>query len=80
MNQAITDAAGGYLAPKIMRGFRLRWLVYGAAAYYALRFMSKRGIFPNQADAALNAIDNGLAAIKSRVGLGQEQAVSPTVH
>jgi len=70
MNPTVTNAAAPYIAPKVLRGFRLRWLIYGAAAYYALRLMSKRGIFPKQTDAALDAIDRGLGAVKNQVGIG----------
>ncbi len=68
MNPTIEAAATAYIAPKLLKAFRLRWLVFGAAAYFGLRLMSKRGIFPKQADAALNAIDKGIDAVKSRVG------------
>ncbi len=53
---------------QMLRGFRLRWLVYGAAAYYALRLMSKNGIFAKQADAALDVIDRGIDTVKTQVG------------
>ena len=79
MNNLVKEAAGAYVAPKVLKAFRFRWLLFGAAAYYGLRFMSKRGIFPKQADAALNVIDNGIAAIKSQVGMSNE-APAPTVH
>ncbi len=69
MNSKIEAAAATYVAPKLMRNFKLRWLLYGAAAYYGLRLMSKRGIFPTQADAALDVIDRGIGAVKQRVGM-----------
>lgn len=80
MNTAIRDVAGAVVAPKLMRSFRFRWLFFAAAAYYGLRLMSKRGIFPEQADAALNVIDNGIAALKNQVGIGQSTANAPTMH
>lgn len=68
MAKAIQNAAATAAGAKMLRGFRLRWLVYGAAAYYALRLMSKNGIFAKQADAALDVIDRGIATAKERVG------------
>ena len=53
MNQTISTAAGAMLAPKVIRAFRFRWLVYGAVAYFGLRLMKQNGIFEKQADAAL---------------------------
>lgn len=69
MNPAIETAAASYIAPKVFRGFRFRWLVYGAAAYYGLKFLNKRGILPKQTDAALNLIDRGINVAKQRVGI-----------
>ena len=59
MDKKIQHAATALMAPKLLNGFKVRWLFYGAAAYYALRYMSKRGLFPTQADAALEVIDRG---------------------
>lgn len=75
MNKA-TEAIGvGYIAPKLLRGFRLRWIAYGALAYFGLRMMSKRGIFPKQADAALDVIDKGIDTVKSSVmGMGKKNS------
>lgn len=80
MNPNITQAAGTYLAPKFLRAFRLRYLIFGAMAYYGLRLMSKRGIFPEQADAALDVIDRGIGALKNQVGLGSTTSQVETLH
>ena len=69
MNKAIETAAAAYIAPKLIGGFKFRYVVYGIAAYLALREMSRRGIFPKQTDAALGAIDQGLSLAKDRLGL-----------
>lgn len=69
MNPTIETVAAGYIAPKVLSRFRFRWLIYGAAAYFGLRYMSKRGIFPKQADAALDVIDKGIDAVKTQVGM-----------
>ncbi len=80
MNTTLNTAAAAALAPKVLRGFRFRWLIYGAAAYYGLRLMSKRGIFPKQTDAALNVIDRGLDALKSQVGLKSPEVPTGVTH
>jgi hypothetical protein len=85
MNQAVTNATSAYLGGKFLQKFRLRWLLYGAAAYYGLRYMSRHGIMKPQADAALNVIDKGLGMAKQRVGLGHTTSASsvqdiPTTH
>ena len=70
MNPNVTNAATALVAPKLMKSFKLRWLVYGAAAYYGLKYMSSRGIFPKQTGAALDLIDKGIDVAKERVGFG----------
>ena len=71
MNPNISNAAGAVLAPKVLKGFRLSWLLYGAAAYYGLKYMNKRGILPNQTGAALNLIDQGIGFAKNQFGLNR---------
>lgn len=71
MESVISKAAAGYIGPKVLSNFRFKWLVYGAAAYYGLRFMNKRGILPKQTDAALNLIDRGIGFAKEQVGIGR---------
>lgn len=67
MNKTTEAIAAGYIAPKVLSRFKLRWIAYGALAYFGLRMMSKRGIFPKQADAALDVIDKGIDTVKSSV-------------
>lgn len=71
MNEEVKTAATGYLAPKIMKGFRLRWLVFGAAAYFGIRYLNKKGIFEKQTGAALDLVDRGIDAVKSGFGLNE---------
>lgn len=71
MNPNISTAAGAYLAPKVLRGFRLSWLVYGAAAYYGLKYLNKRGILPNQTGAVLGVIDQGINYAKDQFGMNR---------
>ncbi len=70
MDQRITSAAAAIIAPRLIGAFRLRWLIYGAAAYFGLRYMSKRGILPDQANAALNMIDQGFGFAKKQISDG----------
>lgn len=71
MNSKITKAAGAAMVPRVMTGFRLSWLVYGAAAYYGLKFLNKRGILPTQTAAAIGLIDKGIDYAKNQFGLNQ---------
>lgn len=82
MNPTVSNAATAYLAPKVMRGFRLKWLLYGAAAYYGLKYLNKRGILPKQTDAAIGLIDRGIDMAKRQVGLGSnlQHDVNTTRH
>jgi hypothetical protein len=69
MDTLLKNAAASYVVPKVARGFRLSWLVYGAAAYFGIRYLNKRGILPNQTGAALNLVDRGIDMVKKQVGL-----------
>jgi hypothetical protein len=76
MNKTTEALAAGYIAPKVIGGFKLRWIAYGVLAYFGLRMMSKRGIFPKQADAALDVIDKGIDTVKNQVkGLTNKKSV-----
>lgn len=69
MNHHVKKAATAYIAPKLIaRGFRMHWLAMGALAYFGLRFMNKRGIFPEQTKSALDLIDRGIDMAKEQIG------------
>lgn len=74
MKNKAEKVAGAIATPMALRGFRLRWLVYGAAAYFGLRMLSKSGIFQKQADAALDVIDKGIDMVKDQVGMSASPA------
>ena len=76
MNPTIETAAHAYLVPKIARNFKMKWVIYGAAAYYGLRFLRSRGIMANQADFALNLIDRGIHTVKNAVIPQQQTTIS----
>lgn len=80
MNPTLEKAAAAYIAPKVLRGFRFRWLVYGAAAYFGLKYLNQRGILPKQTDAALNLIDKGIGLAKNQLGLQSESKPSDLRH
>jgi hypothetical protein len=67
-------------SPAFLKNFKFSWLLYGAAAYYGLKFMSKRGIFSTQADAALDVIDQGIDMAKQTVGLGAKSEQPSATH
>ncbi len=69
MKAQVGQAVAATALPTLLRGFRLRWIVYGAAAYFGLRMLSKKGIFQKQADAALGVIDKGIDVVKKQVGI-----------
>lgn len=71
MNPNVSHAAAAYMAPKVMRGFKFSWVLYGVAAYYGLKYMNKRGILPTQTGAALGWIDQGISFAKNQFGMGQ---------
>ncbi|MBC7741478.1 MAG: hypothetical protein H7061_04720 [Bdellovibrionaceae bacterium] len=68
MNSAVNKAAI-VAAPSLLSRFKLRYLVLGVGAYYALKMLRSRGALPKQADAALDYIDRGIDMAKDRVGL-----------
>jgi hypothetical protein len=74
MARNVQDAAGAFVAPQLLRNIKFRWIVMGVAAYYALRYLSRRGILPEKADAALDLIDKGIDTAKQSVGLAAGEA------
>ncbi|HMN69790.1 MAG TPA: hypothetical protein PKC28_14700 [Bdellovibrionales bacterium] len=74
MDQKIKAATATYVAPRLLSAFRFRYLVFGAVAYFGLRYLNKRGILPRQTGAALDLIDSGIDMAKKQVGLGAPSA------
>ncbi len=68
MNSNFKTAAASSIAPSLIRGFRMSWLLYGAAAYFGLRYLNKSGILTKQTGAALDMIDQGIDTVKEKVG------------
>ncbi|MBX2988342.1 MAG: hypothetical protein KF802_10645 [Bdellovibrionaceae bacterium] len=69
MRKIFEQAGAAYIAPRLLRGFRWQWVLYGAAAYYGLKLLNKRGVFPDQTGAALNLIDQGVDMVKEKMGM-----------
>jgi hypothetical protein len=64
----------------IIKGFRFRWLVYGAVAYYGIRYLNQRGILPKQTGFALGLFDRGIDLAKRQMGPGMNQNPSMMTH
>lgn len=80
-NSVIRTAATAYMAPKILRKFRWQWLLYGVAAYYALKLMRNRGILPKQTGAAVDFLDHEIDVIKEKIGFQKTNSESTeTLH
>ncbi len=69
MNSTAKNIAAAYLAPKVLKRFKWQYLVFGVAAYYGLKLLSKKGVLPNQTGKALELIDQGIDFAKGQVGL-----------
>ncbi len=74
MNSDFKTAAASTMAPSFIRGFRLSWLLYGAAAYFGLKYLNKSGILTKQTGAALDMIDQGIDTMKEKVGFSSHKS------
>jgi hypothetical protein len=72
MNPTMQTAATAYVAPKILKNFKFRWIFYGAAVYYGLRVLKRRGY---NVDSALNLIDHGVDYAKKNFGLSSHRDI-----
>ena len=79
MNPSATDIAtlkhlaAAYLVPALLTRVKLRWIVFGAAAYYGLKMLNDRGALPAQADQAFKAVDRGIDAAKEKIGFKKSE-------
>lgn len=76
MNSDFKTAAASTMAPNLIRGFRFSWLLYGAAAYFGLKYLNKSGILTKQTGAALDFIDQGIDTVKEKVGFNYNKSDS----
>ena len=72
MASIIETAAAGVVGPKLVRNFRFSWLVYGAVAYFGIRYLNKKGVMPKQTGMAMNAMNRGIDTAKGHLGLKTE--------
>ncbi len=73
MDNAIANSTKAILGAKAVKGFRFSWLVYGAVAYFGIKYLYKKGILPNQTGAALDLMDKGVDYAKKQIGLGSDE-------
>ncbi|MBL7543284.1 MAG: hypothetical protein JNL11_05680 [Bdellovibrionaceae bacterium] len=80
MNKTIENSVKNLAGTHIMKGFRWHWVLYGAAAYFGVRYLYSRGILPNQTGAALNAINKGVDFAKNQIGLNANDPNERQAH
>lgn len=76
MDNTFNKTAGFLAAPRVLSGIRFKWIVWGVAAYYGLKYLNKRGIMPDQTGAALGFIDKGIDYAKSQMGFSKGSSAS----
>lgn len=69
MNTAVQSIAAGLIVPKVVSNFKWRWLAYGVAAYYGLKFLKNNNVLPQLTGPAVDLIDHGIDKAKEAVGL-----------
>jgi hypothetical protein len=72
MASLLQTAAASVVVPKIARRFKFSWLLYGAAAYFGIRYLNRKGILPKETGFALNAMDKGIDSAKQHLSLQTE--------
>lgn len=72
LKSIVGPAAAAYVGPKLAKNFRFSWLVYGAAAYFGIRYLNRKGVLPKQTGMAMNAMNRGLDTAKEHLGLKTE--------
>ena len=79
MTPTVKNLALGILIPAVLSRIRLRWIAYGAIAYFGLRLLKDQGVLPQQADQAFDKIDRGIDAAKEKMGIGKS-TTSASIH
>ncbi len=83
MTTTVKNLAVGILVPAILARMKLRWIAFGVAAYYGLRFLNQKGILPSKAHEAMDAIDQeidtGIEKVKEKIGFNKTNT-SPSLH
>ena len=79
INQSLPDTAtlkhlaAAYLIPALLTRVKLRWIAFGAVAYYGLKMLNERGALPAQAEQAFKAVDRGIDAAKEKIGFKKSE-------
>ncbi len=63
----VKNLAALYVAPKLMKNFKWRWLAYGVAAYYGLKLLKSQGLLPKAAEPVVDFVDHKIAQAKDSV-------------
>ena len=83
MTSTVKNLAAGILVPAILARLKLRWIAFGIAAYYGLRFLNQKGVLPLKAHQAMDAIDHGIDSgiekAKEKIGFNKIHT-SSSVH
>lgn len=80
VNSTVKNLATGILVPAILARLKLRWIAFGVMAYYGLRFLNQKGVLPNKAHQAMDAIDQGIDLAKEKIGFNKANASSSSIH
>lgn len=69
MSSLLKSAAIAAVAPKVLKNVRWQWVLYGAAAYFAVKFLVQRGILPASFKKQ-NYIDVEATSYSEKIDLG----------
>ncbi len=77
MNSTIVkNLAAAYIVPALLTRVKLRWIALGVIAYYGLKILSEKGVLPDQAHKALDAVDHGIDLAKEKIGFSKDSSKS----
>lgn len=83
MDSSLRNAAMAVIAPKVVKGMRWQWLLYGAAAYYVLKYLAGRGFF-GKMPLAKQFIDVEAISVQEKIDLSDyrpsDVAQASTLH
>ena len=74
----VKNIAAAYLVPVLLARVKLRWIAFGVIAYYGLKILSEKGVLPDAAHKALDAVDHGIDLAKEKIGFSKDITKSTT--